>query len=143
MGGGGAAELTLAVWALSQSFDARLTEALQPMGLSVAGFRLVGEVMRSPDGLRQSELAQRLGVRAPTVSAAVTRLEGSGVVVRIRDPEDPRAWRVRISEGAPLEHGFDVLRRIDDELADGMSARTRHRLVARLNRLAERLGGAT
>jgi DNA-binding GntR family transcriptional regulator len=127
---------------MALQFERRLAEELKPIGLSVAGFRLVGEVMRSEGGLRQAELAQRLGVRAPTVSAAVSRLEAKGVVVRTRDPDDPRAWRIRIAEAAPLRHGFDVLMRIEADLAGALSEPARARLVAQIDGLTERVGGA-
>ena len=59
--------LAARVWALGLAFEARLARELVALKLSVADFRLVGEVMVAPAGLRQSErwiLAQlRVGLR--------------------------------------------------------------------------------
>lgn len=104
---------TLSLWALSHALEQRLTHELAALGLTLAEFRLIGEVLNAPEGLRQSQLAERLGVRPPTVSAAVKRMEASGLLRREVDPEDPRARRVIVAEGAPLGPGLDVIARID------------------------------
>lgn len=116
------------VWALHLAFERALAAAILPLGLTVAEFRLVGEVMRVPGGLRQGDLAQRLGVRAPTVSAAVTRLERNGVLSRRPDPDDPRARIVVLAEDAPLTHGVDILKAVDDGLFGHLSPADREAL---------------
>jgi len=127
------------LWALQVLFDARLSHELAAVGLTRAEFRLVGEVMSAPEGVRQGELARRLGVRPPTVSAALTRLEASGVVVRTRDPDDPRARRVTLAPGAPLVPGVEVLERLDADLVQALEPGERERIVELLDRLAARL----
>jgi DNA-binding MarR family transcriptional regulator len=109
------------------------------MGLSVAGFRLVGEVSAAPDGLRQSELAARLGVRPPTVSVAVKRLEELGVVIRVPDPADPRARLVRVNPQADLGAGRDLIQRLDEALLAGLDADGAQALTQSLAHLQERL----
>lgn len=131
--------LILQLWQLSVTFEARLAAELAELGLSVPAFRLVGEVARTPHGLRQSELASRLGVSAPTVSAAVTRLESDGVLVRRADPDDPRARRVCLAEGASLEPGAEVLRRLEALLVQGLSADERVAMQQGIVRLQQRL----
>ncbi len=131
--------LAARVWALGLAFEARLARELVALKLSVADFRLIGEVMGAPAGLRQSELSRRLGVTAPTVSAAVSRLERAGVLRRRVDPDDPRAKRVYLSEAAPLEPGLEVLQRLDALLRAGLSAADRKRLPGLLDGLTGRL----
>lgn len=114
--------VSVRLWAVAEAFQARLSAELVSLGLTVPAFRLVGEVMRSPGGLRPSELAKRLGVRAPTISAAVAKLEARGVVTREDDPDDPRAYRVCLAEGAPLLEGVEILERIDADLVEGLDA---------------------
>ena len=130
---------TLTLWALSLALEARLAAALAPMGLSVAGFRLIGEVSAAPDGLRQSELALRLGVRPPTVSVAVKRLEELGLVTRVPDPKDPRARLVRVSPSADMSPGLDLIQAMDRELFDGLDAQGRAALSRSLSHLQRRL----
>ena len=111
----------LQLWELAVNFEARLATELAELGLSGSTFRLVGELMHAPDGLRQGELARRLGVRPPTVSAAVSRLERDGLVLRKKDPDDPRARRVCLAENADLGAGFEVLLRLENTLVDGLT----------------------
>jgi DNA-binding MarR family transcriptional regulator len=129
------------LWALQLEFQARLERALarSNLGLTSAGFRLVGELMNAPEGLRQRELAQRLGVTAPTVSVAISRLEASGVVQRIDDERDPRAWRVRLARGAPIGAGLDVLEALDHEVFGGLSKKDRRVFSRLLDRLTAHL----
>jgi hypothetical protein len=134
--------LSLQVWALAEAFRVRLEQELASLGLSASGFRLVGELMREPGGLRHGELARRLGVKPPSVSTMVARLEATGVVTTTSDPADARATRVCLAPGAPLGPGVEVLARLDSVLAgkDGRAARAETaRLLAVL---VERLGEA-
>ncbi len=130
---------TLTLWALSLALEARLAAALAPMGLSVAGFRLIGEVSAAPDGLRQSELAARLGVRPPTVSVAVKRLEELGLITRVPDPKDPRARLVRVNQEANLGPGLDLIDAMDRELFAGLDAQGVQALNQSLAHLQARL----
>jgi DNA-binding MarR family transcriptional regulator len=129
----------LALWQLSVVFDAHLAAQLSTMDLSVAAFRLVGEVSRAPEGLRQGQLAKRLGVRPPTVSAAVARLEASGILRRVPDPDDPRARRVCMAPGADLQPGVDVLATIESRLLAGQTEEQRRATIDLLNALTRRL----
>jgi len=127
------------LWRASVAFERRLAAELAPLGLTIPAFRLIGEVMQSPDGVRQGELARRLGVRPPTVSAAVARLEGGGLVHRVVDPDDPRARRVCLTPGAPLGGGVDVLQTLEDAVFEGLSAVDRRQILRALTILNERL----
>jgi DNA-binding MarR family transcriptional regulator len=135
------ASLALQLWTLSDAFDRRLGAELAPMGLTVAGFRLVGELLRAPEGLRVGTLAERLRVTAPTVSGMVDRFEAQGLLERIADPDDARASRVRLAKDASLAEGIRVLERVDRCLLEGVSAAERVRISAQLARLTASLRG--
>jgi DNA-binding MarR family transcriptional regulator len=105
--------LTLQVWALADAFERRLAAELAPLGLTVAGFRLIGELLAAPDGLRVGVLAERLRIKAPSVTGMVDRFEAQGLVERIPDPDDARAARVRLVADAGLGAGVDVLERME------------------------------
>lgn len=59
------------------------------------------------EGMRLTDLSERLLVRPPSVTGVVARLEREGLVVRGSSPGDRRAKRVRLTEA-----GREVLRRV-------------------------------
>ena len=77
------------------------------------------------DGLRCSELTERLGVEPPTITKMLRRLEACGLVDRRADPEDARSLRVYLTgEGRALEEPVSrCWERAEQTLLAGMSAR--------------------
>ena len=59
-------------------------------------------------GSRVSDIARNLGVRTPTATEQITRLEGRGYVRRESDPGDSRAVVVRLTDG-----GWDAVERVN------------------------------
>ena len=129
----------VALWALMVSFESRLSAELVELGLTIPGFRLIGELMQAPGGLRQIELARRLGVTPPVVAVSIARLEESGTIYRVQDPTDPDARRVRLSEDATLLAGIDVLGRMENLLFDHLSDEEHEQTQALLVSLLQRL----
>ena len=56
------------------------------------------ELLRREDGLSQQEIAERLGIRPQSVSEAVARLEGRGLLRKMPDERDRRVTRIFITE---------------------------------------------
>jgi DNA-binding MarR family transcriptional regulator len=50
------------------------------------------------DGLRHSDLAQRIGVAPPTVTKVLRGMDRTGLVTREADSQDARASRVWLTE---------------------------------------------
>lgn len=72
-------------------------------GLSPTQFGVVELLAQQAEGLRVSELATRLGIKAPTVSDSVSTLEAKGLVAKQRDAKDARAVAVVLTaEGRRL-----------------------------------------
>ncbi len=95
---------------------------------------------------RQTDLAQEIGITAPSTVAVLNQLEQAGLVERVPNPDDKRSNRLLLTEaGAALvdkiEERFAQLRR---ELFDGVPEEeiaTMVRLLELLNdRIAERRG---
>ena len=96
--------------ALRKAFD-RLATGL---GVTRAQWKVLFRVERQP-GLRQIELADMLDVEAITLSRIVDRLEEAGLVERVGDPNDRRAWRLHITAKAqPL---IEKLHAVADEMS--------------------------
>lgn len=66
--------------------------------------------------LTPSELAEREGIRRPSATRIVARLEEEGFVARERDPDDGRSFRVALT-AAGVDHIRDVRSRKDAFLA--------------------------
>lgn len=82
--------MALLDWAARALHD-RFLEELAAAGHthSLSASRLMGSL--TADGLRVSELADRLGITKQSVSQLVDELEVDGYVLRIPDPTDGRA----------------------------------------------------
>jgi DNA-binding MarR family transcriptional regulator len=93
----------------------------------------------APEPVRLGMLADRLAVEAPHVTRQVQRLERSGFVERVPDPDDGRAQRVRISpKGAEAVECVRAVgrRRMADALAD-WSDQDRHVLAVLCHRMVD------
>ncbi|HET6536114.1 MAG TPA: MarR family transcriptional regulator [Sphingomicrobium sp.] len=85
------------------------------LGVTRAQWKVLFKLTRKP-GLRQVELADLLELEPITLCRIVDRLEEAGLVERVRDPEDRRAWRLHVTDGAqPL---VEKLRAVGAELVD-------------------------
>lgn len=81
--------------AIRRAFDQRAAE----LGVTRAQWRVLARLKREP-GLRQVELADRLDVEPITLCRIVDRLEEGGLVKRLRDPSDRRAWLLELTREA-------------------------------------------
>ncbi len=73
----------------------------------------------SREGIRLTELAERIGVTKQAIGPLVDDLEREGVVERSDDPADRRAKRIRWTRKGEraLHHGLAVLAQLERELA--------------------------
>jgi DNA-binding MarR family transcriptional regulator len=95
--------------ALRKAFDRRAVG----MGVTCAQWKVLFRLERQP-GLRQIELADMLDIEPITLSRIVDRLEEGGLVDRVADPADRRAWRLHVTAKAqPL---IEKLRAVADEM---------------------------
>jgi MarR family transcriptional regulator for hemolysin len=109
------------------SATAKTVRAYAEQQMAEAGSSLtvaiVTRVLTATPDLTQRELADRLGIEAPTMARHVDRLERDGIVTRTRDDEDRRRQRVRLTaRGESLR----------DRLFE-VSERTHHQLTAALS----------
>jgi len=81
--------------ALRRAFDRRAAS----LGVTRAQWKVLFRLDRTPD-LRQVELADMLDIEPITLCRIVDRLEASGLVERVRDPADRRAWRLHVTAAA-------------------------------------------
>jgi DNA-binding MarR family transcriptional regulator len=60
-------------------------------------FDLMAQLERHPDGLKMSEISRRLMVTGGNVTGVTDQLEKEGLVTRSEDPNDRRAYTVRLT----------------------------------------------
>ncbi|MEM9302596.1 MAG: MarR family transcriptional regulator [Pseudomonadota bacterium] len=73
-----------------------LWAAGEALGITETQARILG-LLLTRSGLRVTALAELLGVRQPTASDAVATLERRGLLEKVRDPQDGRAFIVRLT----------------------------------------------
>jgi len=97
------------VWRLSTKWRVAVDRAVAPLGLTHAQYALVASLysMRRA-GLRPSQrrLADHTGLEPLYVSKLARALETAGLLERTRDPQDPRAVQLALTE-----QGTEVTRR--------------------------------
>ncbi|MFG2334265.1 MarR family winged helix-turn-helix transcriptional regulator [Streptomyces sp. NPDC048604] len=97
------------VWRLSMKWRVAVDRAVAPLGMTHAQYALMASLYgMGRSGLRpsQRELADRTGLEPLYVSKLARALESAGLVARTRDPSDPRAMQLSLTE-----QGRDVTRR--------------------------------
>uniref|UniRef100_A0A7V4TWZ5 MarR family transcriptional regulator n=1 Tax=Candidatus Caldatribacterium saccharofermentans TaxID=1454753 RepID=A0A7V4TWZ5_9BACT len=97
------------------------------------------------DGRTQKDIAEALGLRPPTVTIILRRMEKNGLVRRETDPEDLRAVRVYLTErGRNLQKEVERIHRVlEKECFSGFTQNERQRLHEFLIRIRENLEKAT
>ena len=84
------------VWLVSRSTTDLLDSALSPAGLTADEFAIYSVLTAAPT-ITPTELARWMAAPATTVSSYVKRFETRGHVVRERNPDDGRSYRIRLT----------------------------------------------
>jgi DNA-binding MarR family transcriptional regulator len=102
----------------------------------------MAQLERAPQGLKMSELSQRMMVTGGNVTGITDGLEKEGLVIREVDPADRRVFRVKLTT-----EGQKQFRRMASEheqwiigLFDGMSAKQKNQLTDLLGDLKQHIG---
>jgi DNA-binding MarR family transcriptional regulator len=105
-------------------------------------FDLMAQLERTPDGLKMSELSQRMMVTGGNVTGITDGLEKEGLVIREVDPADRRVFRVKLTV-----EGQKQFRRMASEheqwiigLFEGMSVKQKNQLTELLGELKQHIG---
>jgi DNA-binding MarR family transcriptional regulator len=69
------------------------------LGVTGAQWKVMLKLTLRP-GLRQTELADMLEIEPITLSRIIDRLQDAGLVERVSDPTDRRAWRLHVTAKA-------------------------------------------
>lgn len=132
----------LRVWlrllATTNLIEARVRSKLQErFGMTLPRFDLLSQLERVPTGLRMSELSARMMVTGGNVTGITDALEREGLVVREADPEDRRAWLVRLTPAG--RRSFRAMAEEHERWVIDMFAGLPARDIAQLNELLGRV----
>jgi DNA-binding MarR family transcriptional regulator len=106
---------------------------LDPEGeLTAAQLSLLS--MISDGGLRVGDIAKNLGIKVPSATEQIIKLERAGLVTRRPDPDDSRAVQVAITDAgtAAVESANQRRNAMVAELLQGLSAQEIEQLAAAL-----------
>ena len=129
----------MAAKATRAEFDARLAEA----GGSLTAFVVLRLADEAPGGLElsQRQLAERMGVEAPTMVRHLDRLEKEGLIERRRDARDRRVTRITVTPAGSRQ--LAVLRKVADamdvEILTLLGPETYRALASSLDQLQEHM----
>ena len=102
-------------------------------------FDLMAQLERRREGLRMNELSRLLMVTGGNVTAIVDQLEGEGLVERLDEPADRRAFRIRLTRSG--EKAFADMARAHEgwvvEMLSGLNRREHEELLRLLAKLKQ------
>ncbi|HEX8757793.1 MAG TPA: MarR family transcriptional regulator [Steroidobacteraceae bacterium] len=136
--------LWLRLLSCTNQIESRVRQGLQSsFNTTLPRFDLMAQLERAPQGLKMSELSQRMMVTGGNVTGITDGLEKEGLVVREVDPADRRVYRVKLTaEGErqfhsmAAEHESWVV-----DLFGPLSPKQKKQLMELLGELKEHLAG--
>jgi DNA-binding MarR family transcriptional regulator len=100
-------------------------------------FDLMAQLERHPEGLKMNELSRLLMVTGGNITAIVDQVEKEGLVERLDEPADRRAFRIRLTPAG--RKTFAEMARAHEEwvveLLSGLSRREQDELLKLLAKL--------
>ena len=130
----------------TQLIERRVRSRLRErFGTTLPRFDLMSQLERHPGGLKMNELSRLLMVTGGNVTAIVDQLEKEGLVERVDEPADRRAFRIQLTRAG--QKTFAEMARAHEEwvveLLAGMSRREQDdllRLLAKVKQHALEVG---
>jgi DNA-binding MarR family transcriptional regulator len=130
----------------TQLIERRVRSGLrEEFGTTLPRFDLMAQLERHREGLRMNELSRLLMVTGGNVTAIVDQLEKEGLVERLDQPADRRAFCIRLTRAG--EKTFAEMARAHEqwvvELLGGLSRREHDELLKLLAKLKQHAVGVT
>lgn len=124
----------------TQIIERRVRSRLrEQFGTTLPRFDLMAQLERHPEGLKMNHLSRLLMVTGGNVTPVVDQLEKEGLVERLDEPEDRRAFRIRLTRSG--QKAFADMARAHEEwvveLLAGLSRREHEELLKLLAKVKE------
>ncbi len=135
-----ALRLWLRLLTCSQLIERQVRSQLRSrFGITLPRFDLMSQLERHPEGLKMNELSRMLMVTGGNVTGIVDQLVKEGLVERVDEPTDRRAWRVRLRRAG--NKAFAEMARAHEEwvveLLSGLTRKDADALMQLLARLKQ------
>ncbi|MFI1356180.1 MarR family winged helix-turn-helix transcriptional regulator [Streptomyces sp. NPDC020898] len=120
------------VWRLSTKWRVAVDRAVAPLGLTHAQYALVASLYgmrRAGERPSQRRLADHTGLEPLYVSKLARALETAGLLERTRDPHDPRAVQLALTEQGTevAQRAIKVVQRLLEQLLEPLGGLTSER----------------
>jgi len=124
----------------TQLIEKRVRAGLrEQFGTTLPRFDLMAQLERYREGLKMNELSRLLMVTGGNVTTIVDQLEKEGLVERLDEPADRRAFRIRLTRSG--ERSFAEMARAHEqwvvELLAGLSRKDQDELLKVLAKLKQ------
>lgn len=121
------------------------TRLRNEFGITLPRFDLMAQLQRHPAGLRMGELSKRMMVTGGNITGITDQLEQEKLVVRVPDPNDRRAYSVKLT--AAGRRAFERMAAVHEgwiaELLGGVSAPDKARLIQLLSQMKHHLNDSS
>jgi DNA-binding MarR family transcriptional regulator len=112
-------------------------------GITLPRFDLMAQLERHPQGLRMGELSKRMMVTGGNITGITDQLEQEKLVVRVPDPNDRRAYSVKLT--AAGRRTFERMASVHEgwiaELLEGLSGTEKGTLIDLLSKVKRHING--
>lgn len=99
-----------------------IERGLAPLGITLQEMRIAGLLM-GERGITQKDLAEKLSVRAATLSVAITKLEKQGLVKRKVNSEDKRVQFLTLTTNKKISQVDQLLIELEAMVCEGINKR--------------------
>lgn len=91
-------QLCFSLYAATIAINRTYKPMLDRMGITYPQFLVLLTLSESDEGLTIGAIAERLALEPSTITPLAKRMEAAGLVVRLRNPDDERQVRVKLTE---------------------------------------------
>lgn len=128
------------LWKISNAWQRRQREALQPLGLTHSQFVVLATAtwFSASETLTQARISQLSGIDPMTTSQLLRALEAAHLIQRVDHPRDPRAKQITVTKtGRDLaRRAIPVVEDVDATFFEPLASDTK-RLVAMFQALVQ------
>jgi DNA-binding MarR family transcriptional regulator len=113
--------------------------------ITLPRFDLMAQLERHPDGLRMGELSKRMMVTGGNITGITDQLEQEGLVMRVTDKQDRRAYSVKLTTAG--RKAFKTMASVHEawvaELFSGVDAEQKSQMISLLSSVKSDLNAAS